>query len=167
MPTRRQVTLYLPESTSENIEAIRSRFNPVQAKLIYAHVTLCREDEVSDWDKLLAHLSSVVPITLELAFSHVVRDGDLVYAVVENCDSFHQLRHEVLRMESGTPRHHNPHLTLIHPRNGTCCDNMFRELKTKFKPFLARIESIAVIEQVNGGIWRDIFRYPNANVARH
>lgn len=165
MPNRRQATLYLPESSSQNIEAIRSRFNPAQANLIRAHVTLCREDEVVDWEQFRSRLSSVGPITLELAFSRIVRDGDLVYAAVENSDSFDQLRNEVLRTENGTPRHHIPHLTLIHPRNGKCSDKTFRELRRKFKPFAACIDTITVIEQIDGGIWRDVFQYPEATVA--
>lgn len=48
MTVRRQATLYLPSPCSVAVEAVRSRYNPVQAELIAAHVTLCREDEVGD-----------------------------------------------------------------------------------------------------------------------
>lgn len=45
---RRQATLYLPPPHREPIEVLRARYNPAQFALIRAHVTLCREDAVSD-----------------------------------------------------------------------------------------------------------------------
>ena len=46
---RRQATLFLRHR--ESVESIRRQFNPAQAELISAHVTLCREDEVEDADE--------------------------------------------------------------------------------------------------------------------
>ena len=43
---RRQLTLFLSESCSSEIEKCRERFNLEQFKLIKAHITLCREDEI-------------------------------------------------------------------------------------------------------------------------
>ena len=54
---RRQASLFL--SDQFQIESLRLRYNPIQARLIPAHVTLCREDEVTDWDLVRARLARV------------------------------------------------------------------------------------------------------------
>jgi hypothetical protein len=54
---RRQASMFLTDQFQ--IEALRSRHNPVQARLIPAHVTLCREDEVTDWDAFRTVLESL------------------------------------------------------------------------------------------------------------
>lgn len=161
MPTRRQATLFLPPSSAENVEAIRASFNPVQASLIRAHVTLCREDEVTDWEQFKSQMSLVRPLSLQLTFSHLVREGDLVYAGVEDSHKFHELRNQVLSAKPGTTRKHDPHLTLVHPRNGKCSDDTYAKLQTQFKPFTANLDTITIIEQVDGGIWQEVFRCSN------
>jgi len=160
MPPRRQATLYLPESCSKTAERIRSRYNPLQAQLIRAHVTLCREDEVADWEHFKSRLLSVGEIAISLTFNEIVRRGNLVYASAENTDSFHRLRRALLATGSFEPRRHNPHLTLIHPRNGSCDDKTFHDLQTQFTPFKATFDSVTIIEQAADGPWRDLFRYP-------
>lgn len=47
--TRRQVSLYLPEPARSIVGAARARADPIQHELIPAHVTLCRDDEATDW----------------------------------------------------------------------------------------------------------------------
>ena len=79
MTSRHQATLYLSLPDSTIIESLRSRFNRVQFELIRAHVTLCREDEVSDWDKFASRLSDLRTIEVTLSFDLPVRDDNLVY----------------------------------------------------------------------------------------
>jgi hypothetical protein len=55
---RRQLTLFLEEIPAENIETIRSNYNPRQRELINCHITLCREDEIENIGKVLDNLSS-------------------------------------------------------------------------------------------------------------
>jgi hypothetical protein len=43
---RRQLSLYVPRAEGALLEAVRRVLDPVQAGLIPAHVTLCREDEL-------------------------------------------------------------------------------------------------------------------------
>lgn len=157
MNTRRQATLFLPASCADHVESIRSRFNPEQAKLIRAHVTLCREDEVHDWGVFRSRLVSIHSTGIKLKVNRIVRDGNLVYATCDNTDSFHALRHRLLATERSEPRHHQPHLTLIHPRNGICDDDTYGRLAAMFKPFVADFDTATVIEQTNGGIWRELF----------
>ena len=49
MPTRTQLSLFVPPAQSAQIETLRRLLDPIQAKLIPAHITLCREDELADF----------------------------------------------------------------------------------------------------------------------
>ncbi|MEM0925647.1 MAG: 2'-5' RNA ligase family protein [Planctomycetota bacterium] len=156
MDIRHQASLYLSDAGA--IETLRQRFNPRQAELIPAHVTLCREDEVGDWDLLRARASDLCPFELRLEFGAAIRDRDLVYLpVVSGEAEFRELRADLL----GTrPRDHDPHITLIHPRNGRCTDRDFREISRLAEPFGHVFRSIRVIEQRDGGKWRTLFQTP-------
>jgi hypothetical protein len=44
--TRTQLTLFVAPPAAEILEPLRRRLDPVQSRLISAHVTLCREDEL-------------------------------------------------------------------------------------------------------------------------
>lgn len=57
---RRQLTLFVDEKQSVTIESIRQKFNPQQYRLIKAHVTLCREDEIESIDTVLYNLTNQV-----------------------------------------------------------------------------------------------------------
>jgi hypothetical protein len=47
---RTQLTLFIPKPASTLVETARNLLDPIQASLIHAHVTLCREDELGDLD---------------------------------------------------------------------------------------------------------------------
>lgn len=163
MPTRRQATLYLRGPRQSNIEMIRAKYNPAQARIIAAHVTLCREDEVLDWEQFQTQLSRVPAdrIAVELTFERLIRQNNLVFAqATANCQTFDCLRNEVLANENNRPRIHQPHLTLIHPRNGICDDRLFAELQTTFEPFSATFDRVTIIEQNGGGKWINLFEHP-------
>ncbi|MDP6371043.1 MAG: hypothetical protein QF634_00890 [Vicinamibacterales bacterium] len=42
------MSLYVPEPARSIVDAVRTRTDPIQHELIPAHVTLCRDDEVTD-----------------------------------------------------------------------------------------------------------------------
>lgn len=150
MQTRRQASLYLNDAPL--IESVRMRFNPAQAKLIPAHVTLIREDEVADWDELHQQLKSVGDIELTLQFGAPKREANLVYLpVVSGTYEFDELRSALL--PGTTPRKHNPHLTVIHPRNGICTDAIFEEILDALSAFEATFTTVSLIEQTDGGPW--------------
>jgi 2'-5' RNA ligase len=157
MATRRQATLYLPPPYSGHVESLRSRFNPVQLRLIRAHVTLCREDEVRDWEELASRLIDLGQIEVALTFGKPHRDRDLVYLpAIGSTASFDALRSSLLATMDSLPRKHNPHITLIHPRNGTCSDPIFEEIASRCDPFSVTFRTVTLIEQVDGGPWNDM-----------
>lgn len=126
----------------------------MQAKLIPAHVTLCREDEVSDWVGLECRALAIAPIEVAIAFGSPLREGNLVYLpAVGSTADFDQLRHALLARDGKAPRKHAPHITIIHPRNGVCTDSMFAEISSRVVPFTATFREISLIKQQDGGSW--------------
>ena len=152
---RRQASLYLSDHIQ--IESVRSRYNPIQARLIPAHVTLCREDEVTDWDAFRTRLESLRPFEITLTFGTPVRDQYFVFLpVCEGFDLYQAFRRKALMKEA---RDQTPHLTLIHPRNGTCTDQIFADsAETIISPFRYTFREVMLIEQEDGGVWRVISR---------
>lgn len=156
---RRQASLYLPDLL--HIESLRVRFNPAQALLIPAHVTLCREDEVTDWDAFQARLESLCPFKITLEFGVPVRENNFVFLPVRGgVDEFHQFRTALLKRE---PRRHIPHVTIIHPRNGTCTDQIFADILEKVQPFQITFREVMLIEQKDDGVWNLVARVGTAN----
>ncbi len=158
---RRQATLFVPPPRDAAIETFRSRYNPVQYCLIRAHVTLCREDEVTDWELFADRLSQIEEIDISLSFGQPVRDGNLVtLPPVGSTESFDAFRRIVLIGQSNSIRKHNPHITLIHPRNGTCTDRIFDEMSCDLSPFSVIFRSVTLIEQVDSGEWKNNMTFP-------
>jgi hypothetical protein len=66
--TREQLSMYVPSADGVRLESVRKVLDPVQAGLIPAHVTLCREDEIDQLSasEIAARLrsSAVQPVTL-------------------------------------------------------------------------------------------------------
>ena len=148
--TRRQLTLFVEPAEAEAIEQIRRRFNPVQHALIAAHVTLCREDELEPLEQLLANLAelSFSPITID--FGPVIRFsegcGVMLPAVGANT-AFHQLRRQILRGLTDNPRNAEAHITLMHPRNAVCTDEIFAQIQTSQLPRRLVFSTVSLIEQ--------------------
>lgn len=159
--SRRQASMFL--SNEPLIDVMRNRFNPEQAKLIPAHVTLCSEDEVEDWSRLASRIRDLPKIQITLSFGTAVRDGNLVFLpVVSGMEKFDELRIYLLRNETSLPRKHLPHVTIVHPRNGNCTDEMYAEILEQIHPFkttLTTLHEIKLIEQCDGGPWRTFDKF--------
>lgn len=146
---RRQATLYL--KGKKEVDLIRHRFDPAQANIIGTHITLCREDEVENWDELAELVEFKKPSKLLLNFGLPQRDKNFVWLPCEDDSEFDRLRAEML---GPTARKQTPHLTLIHPRKGYCTDTIFAEITAAYAPFSYSFEEIAFIEQTDGGVWK-------------
>ncbi len=162
MTSRRKATLYLPMPARTVVEAIRCRFNPVQFNLIKAHVTLCREDEVPDWSELESRLATLKEINITISFGRPRRDGNLIYLpAMDSTESFDSLRSVLLSTKTSQPRKHNAHLTLVHPRNGSCSDAEFCEISNQVAPFTAVFREVSLIQQIDSGPWHDLATFGN------
>lgn len=156
---RRQLTLFINKADAAQIEEIRSRYNPQQQQLIDAHVTLCREDEIANIDSILDNLKNINQKTITLFFGQPIRfdndTGVLMPAAGAN-EAFHLLRKQVLHGLIHNPKQHEPHITLMHPRNSTCTDEIFEAIKKVTLPKKFSFNSISLIEQVDDGQWKTL-----------
>lgn len=153
---RTQLTLFIDGRTAGPIEQVRRAYNPVQYALIPAHVTLCREDELESLEQVLHNLGHLEAGRLAIDLGAVVRfsegKGVMIPAEGDN-EPFQQLRKKILQGIVENPRRHEPHITLMHPRNADCSDEIFAQIEKL--EFSRRIEfgKISLIEQVAGGKW--------------
>lgn len=153
---RKQLTLFIHQPNGV-IEKIRREFNPVQYHLIAAHVTLCREDEIEPMAATIKRLKTIsLPKPLQLQFTTAKRfaNGKGVFIpTVGHNHQFVALRKEVLG-QSELIKEQIPHITLMHPGNATCTDQLFEQIKTYQLPTQLSFKTISLIEQQNGGKWK-------------
>ncbi len=156
---RKQLTLFLEQKDAETIENVRKRYNSKQFEIIKAHVTLCREDEIQNIELVISNLFSLRINFLNIMFKPVARfengKGLFIPASTDNIE-FQDLRSKILDTCLGKPRFHQPHITLMHPRNSTCTDNIFKEVeKIKF-PGVLNFKKISLIQQETNGHWETL-----------
>lgn len=129
----------------------------MQQQLIASHITLCREDELELLEMIIAHLQQLrlAPITVQFGAVTPFDNGKgiMLPALGENT-AFHELRKAVLQPIIATPRLHEPHLTLMHPRNATCTDEIFEVIQSTNLPRQLTFTVISLIQQCNGGKWQ-------------
>ena len=160
--TRRQLTLFVDKKYAHEIENVRRQFNPKQKELIDSHVTLCREDEIKNINAILDNLQQLDTPQIAITFGQVMRFenglGVLLPALGHN-DQFHLLRSKVLKDLCVTIRRLEPHITLMHPRNSTCTDEIFSVIRKIRLPTYLTFDTISLIEQINGGQWQILKSY--------
>lgn len=152
---RIQLSLFVPAEQATVIEQVRRQYNPVQYTLIPAHVTLCREDELTSLEAVLKNLEQLDFPAFTITFNTPIRFDNGRGVLLPAIDStfFQELRKIVLKGVVDQPRIHAPHLTLMHPRNSTCTDMHYKEILTINLPDCFHFNKISLIEQVNGGAW--------------
>ncbi len=153
--TRKQLTLFINDATG-TIENIRETYNFLQFVLIPAHVTLCREDEIEPIEKIIERLRSIsLEKPLRITFNKVERfdkgKGVFITSTDDNHD-FMELRKLILGKPEFT-KEQIPHITLMHPRNSTCNDKIFDEIKTYRFPTELEFTKVSLIQCINGGKW--------------
>lgn len=159
---RRQLTLFA-DDLSGRLAHVRHTYNPAQAALIAAHVTLCREDELEPLDAVWPRLKSLElggPLVLELGAPERFSEGKgVLLPAVGGLQAFAELRRRILA-HIDSPRAQAAHLTLMHPRNATCTDAIFAEIAALELPRRLVFQQVCLIEQVDGGVWRRLDRCP-------
>lgn len=162
MNVRRQLTLFVNENFSNEIEAIRRKYNPAQYALIKAHVTLCREDEIENIETIIKNLKILNQKQITINFENAERfsDGKGVWISANKTNAeYHDLRKKILKNTSATIRFPEPHITLIHPRNATCTDEIFSKIQQLKFPKTIRFDTISLIEQQDRGKWEIIEQF--------
>lgn len=158
---RQQLTLFVSDPM-RSIEKIRSAFNPEQFRLIAAHVTLCREDEISPIGKIVQNLKNIkidCPLNIKFSGGERFAGGTGLLMRAKHSEAFQALRRNILRGSAELIRRHDPHITLMHPRNSSCTDEIFDEIASYELPMELNFEEVSLIEQTNGEPWRLIEKY--------
>lgn len=125
---RRQCPLFIDRDFSQEIDQVRKQFNPQQQALIDSHVTLCRDRETADIPNLVRKLR-------QLRFSKfIIKPGrpirfdsgrGVLLPAIGNNEEFHLLRSKNLKHLPLPFNRPQPHITLMHPRNAKCTDEIF------------------------------------------
>jgi 2'-5' RNA ligase len=160
---RYQLTLFVNESTAGTIEFIRRNYNPLQAGLIAAHVTLCREKELVNLKDIERNLSLLYlpPVTVQFgAPKRFADDKGLLLPGIGPNTEYHDLRKKLLK--TTTEGHHSaePHITLIHPRNGTCTDAIYQEVTKMQFPASITFDECCLIKQEGNEAWKILKQFP-------
>ena len=154
--TRRQLSMYVPAPDGVQLELVRRALDPVQAALIPAHVTLCRDDEM---DRLSAvdieaglESSGSIPLTLSFGPPVTFEGHGVLLPCVAGEDDFHRLRAHVL----GTAgiRRLIPHITLAHPRNPPAASGRLAGAMGLPASLSYTFSIVGLIEQVGASPWR-------------
>lgn len=155
MRIRSQLSLLVPPESSPDLEAIRRVVDPVQSRLIPAHVTLCREDEllgfgIPDLRERLAHARPEA-ITLQFGPPERFAEHGILLPCIGGTDAFQALRTIVLGDQSARP--HAPHLTLAHPRNPKAPGNDLSNTAPLRHGLRITFGAVHLIEQVDETPW--------------
>jgi len=153
---RKQLTLFVDEKASAEIEKIRKAFNPRQYELIKAHVTLCREDELEQIEKVIMNVKKTGLEKITLDFGEVARFSNnkgVFLPASGNIEAFQHLRKIILQGIIKNPPKPAPHITLMHPRNSSCTAAIFDQIKKCSFPGKISFNKISLIEQEIGNKW--------------
>lgn len=156
---RKQLSMYVPPDAAGEIEAVRRIVDPIQSRLIPAHVTLCREDELGDLASVRARLRRVPfdPLTLRFGRPLASSGHGLLLECVGGADRFRALREYLLA--SSHVRDQKPHITLAHPRNPRAEGNSLSNASVLPEVIDVTFPSIYLIEQEESSPWRLLESY--------
>ncbi|POZ62901.1 2'-5' RNA ligase family protein [Chromobacterium alticapitis] len=154
---RDQLTLFVPSAQAEQLEAVRRKLDPVQAGLIAAHVTLCREDEIAGLDmaSLFERVREIGPLRLAFGPAERFQGHGILLPCVGGEADFQAMRREALGRAA---RGHVPHLTLAHPRNPRAAGNLLLETPGLPRRVAITFLSVSMIRQYGNEPWQPLGR---------
>lgn len=159
--SRDQLSLFLRGPGADALNACRAVLDPVQARLIPAHVTVCREDELGELlslgtEALAARLQGCPALTL--SFGPLERFGG--HGVLLPCTAGQSQLDDLRRCLLGRDevRAQPAHVTLAHPRNPRAPGNTDR-LPTLPPAAPWTLSELRWIRQLNGGVWATLARF--------
>ena len=163
--TRDQLSLFVSGTEGERLDALRRELDPVQAGLIPAHVTLCREDELTALPHLAPRLSDPVAVTLRFGPPERFHEHGILLPCIAGQDAFDALRRQLLGRSD--IRHQSAHLTLAHPRNPKATGNRLplAELAELGEGLALTLTDLRWIRQTGAQPWQTLIRCPAAGGA--
>ena len=163
---RIQLTLFVSEIENLEIEKIRKKHNMEQYKLIKSHLTLCREEELNDLDLIKLNLEKLNFNTFCLSFGKPIRFSNgkgVLIPAIGDCTVFNNLRAHILSGIIEKPRNQEPHITVMHPRNSTCTNEIFEIIENTNFSTVLKFDKISLIEQTNEENWSILQEYKLKN----
>ena len=161
MTSREQLTLFVAPPHAAMLDALRAVLDPVQAGIIAAHVTLCREDELAGITdaQIRARLADAAARAITLRFGAPERVGGhgILLPCVDGAEAFDALRAVVLG--TPTPRPMGAHLTLAHPRNPRAAGNDLERARALNGGIECRFGAITRIRQEGDGVWARVAEF--------
>lgn len=180
---RRQLSLFAPPPAGRMLDELRAELDPVQHRLIPAHVTFAREDELEAHaardpgsdpaTALAAELAATFAggarsrtprAALTLTFGAAVSfDGHgILLPCIDGEADFHALRSAILAAAIGHDALRRPaaHVTLAHPRNPRAPGNSLASARRLPVPLSLTFREVRLIEQVDAAPWRVLATFP-------
>ncbi|TXI90452.1 MAG: 2'-5' RNA ligase family protein [Burkholderiaceae bacterium] len=157
---RYQLSMFVQEAEALEIEAWRRQLDAVQFALISAHVTLVREDELQNLDRLWLHVKTNKLEPLNLVFGAAQRSFEhgVLLPCIDGQSAFHQLRQSIL---GDGARDMHAHMTLAHPRNPRSSANTDDILQRIPSPLSFRFARISLIQQIDHAAWQILDQVPS------
>ena len=152
-PTRRQLSLFLPEAQRLLVERIRLRLDPIQHALIPAHVTLCRDDELPYLQQLTQRLDRLEPflITMKFGEPQELPDGCVLLRPSLGLEEFQALRQSILGLSAPA---YGAHLTLLHSRNASGAVHDLTAIARELADLVVTFNTVSLIEQHGCDPWQ-------------
>ena len=126
-------------------------------------LTLCREDEIGQLAKVFENIRSIgSDKPIKIAFGPVERFGKgtgVLLPAKMPSNEFYELRKTVLKSINEFPGNPLPHVTLMHPGNAICTEEIYEQIKKYELPAELSFDSISLIEQMNGGRWTTLEQF--------
>lgn len=161
---RTQLSLFVPRAISAELEAARALLDPIQASLIPAHVTLCREDELEGLALSLLRSRLAAPetaITLRFGHPQPFQEHGVLLPCVAGEPDFAALRQRVLGTKN--IRRQAPHITLAHPRNPKSPHNHPANLAGLPGNLVITFSIVSRIQQEGAAPWQLLEEFPLAH----
>jgi hypothetical protein len=148
--------MFVPEDALVHFEDLRRSLDPIQSRLIPAHVTLCRENELNQISEseLQVRFSQVHlgPITLHFGRPEVFDGHGILLHCIGSVNEFRVLREHVLG--SSTIGEQRPHITLAHPRNPKAHGNSLANASRLGAGITIAFPAVQLIEQHGVQPWK-------------
>ncbi len=87
-------------------------------------------------------------------------ENSVLLPLVQGRTAYAALRRMLLLDGDTEPRPMDAHVTIIHPRNGLCTDEIFAQIERRLQPFTWTFRQISLIEQRERRRLEDTFRVP-------
>lgn len=145
----------MPEPSATVLESVRRVVDPVQASLIAAHVTLIRENEISEhcWRNLIDDLQSPeYPLTLKFGEPERSIAHGILMPCQEGHAEFQRLRCRLFKHLAD--RETAAHLTLAHPRNPQAPGNTLENTRPLKAGITVSFQEMALIRQTGNAPWQ-------------